>query len=279
MSRVLLEANSVTVRRGGRDRLMNASLALEAGEVVAIVGPNGAGKSTFLKAIAGELKVRQGSVDILGRPLDDWDPRELARVRGVLPQESSLSFPFTALEVVLMGRAPHIGRNSRAQDEEIALDALERVGLGHAAERLYPTLSGGERQRVHLARVLIQLRGEAPGEPKVLLLDEPVSNLDLGQQHRALEIARQVADDGGAVIAVLHDLNLAAQHADRVAVISKGELIETGTPSEVLTESMLQFAFGVDAIILPHPCGTCPLIVSMPTGAGRPGTPPLVKIG
>lgn len=275
MSKVLLEARSVTVRRGGRDRLTDASLDLAAGEILAIVGPNGAGKSTFLKALAGELPLRQGSIEILGRDLGDWDPRELARIRGVLPQESSLSFPFTALEVVLLGRAPHIGRTSRHRDEEIARAALASVELEHTADRLYPTLSGGERQRIHLARVLAQLWNDDEPRPRILLLDEPVSNLDLAQQHRALEIARQIADDGGAVIAVLHDLNLAAQHADRIAVICRGEIIETGTPQEVLTQALLRRAFGVEAIILPHPCGDCPLVVSMPT---RP-TPALVQLG
>lgn len=262
MSRVLLEANSVTVRRGGRDRLMNASLALEAGEVVAIVGPNGAGKSTFLKAIAGELKIRQGSVDILGRPLDDWDPRELARVRGVLPQESSLSFPFTALEVVLMGRAPHIGRNSRAQDEEIALDALERVGLGHAAERLYPTLSGGERQRVQFARVLAQLAGAPEGEAQALLLDEPTSNLDLEHQHTILRVAKELCGRGLAVMAILHDLDLASTYADRLLLLQEGRVAAEGEPWEVLTEELVSQVFSVRATVLKHPHADRPLVVT-----------------
>jgi len=277
MSKVLLEARSVTVRRGGRDRLSNASLALAPGEVIAVVGPNGAGKSTFVKALAGELPLRQGSIEVMGRALDDWDPRELARVRGVLPQESSLSFPFTALEVVLLGRAPHIGRTNKQRDEEVARAALAKVELEHAADRLYPTLSGGERQRIHLARVLAQLWNDEPQQPRVLLLDEPVSNLDLAQQQRALEIAREIASDGGAVIAVLHDLNLAAQHADRIAVVCRGEIIETGTPQQVLTQGLLRRAFGVEALILPHPCGDCPLVVSMPNRNGRT-TPELVQI-
>lgn len=278
MSEILLDVRDITVRRGGRDRLSNASFSLAAGETLAIVGPNGAGKSTLLKAIAGELPLRHGTIAILGRTLAEWDPRELARVRGVLPQESTLTFPFTALEVVLMGRAPHLGKSSRRRDEEIARTALAEVQLDHAAHRLYPTLSGGERQRVHLARVLAQLWSEEPGEPRVLLLDEPVSNLDLAQQHRALDLARRVADEGGAAVAVLHDLNLAAQHADRIAVICRGELIKIGTPSEVMTEGLLQRAFGVEALILPHPCGDCPLIVSMPTRPGR-GVRELTTLG
>lgn len=275
MSRPLVEVDHLTVRRGGSDRLSDVSFTLEAGEVLAVVGPNGAGKSTLLKSIAAELPIRRGEIRVLGQPLERWATPRLARIRGVLPQESSLTFPFTALEVVLMGRAPHVGRSSRERDQEIARQALDEVELGALENRLYPTLSGGERQRVHLARVLTQLWTDEPGEPRLLLLDEPVSNLDLARQHRVLELARRLADHGAAVMAVLHDLNLSAQHADRVAILRQGTLVNVGTPREVLTPRLLHHVFDVEAVILPHPCADCPLIVPVPVGGRRGAGAPM----
>ena len=158
----VLSAAGLTVRRGGRALLEDASLSLAPGRVTAVIGPNGAGKSTLLRAITGDLRPDAGSVSFRGRPLADWPVAELARHRAVLPQESDLSFPFRVEEVVRLGRIPHPGGGDSAHDKIVALDCLRQVDLSALADRVYPTLSGGEKQRVHLARALAQLR-PAPG--------------------------------------------------------------------------------------------------------------------
>jgi iron complex transport system ATP-binding protein len=232
-----------------------------------VVGPNGAGKSTLLRVLSGDLRAYDGTVALLGRPLRAWAPDALARARAVLPQESTLTFPFSALEVVMLGRTPHggsVGAHARA----ICLEALAAVAMDAMAERLYPTLSGGERQRVQLARVLAQIwrAADAPGG-RVLFLDEPIASLDLAQQHRALAVARRFAADGVAVLVVLHDLNLAAQHADRVAVLRDGALAAVGAPEAVLTPALVERVFGIPVAVVPHPAGGRPVLVPI---AGAP---------
>lgn len=268
----VLEAFDLTVRAGARTLLGDVSMAVRTGEVLAVVGANGAGKSTLLRALAGDRRYDAGRVTLDGRQLSAWSPESLARRRGVLLQDSSLAFPFTALDVALMGRAPHGGHRSR--DTVIARAALAAVGLETLAHRTYPTMSGGEKQRVQLARVLAQLWGEDLHEPlggtgtagRVLLLDEPVASLDLAQQHHTLLLARQLASQGVAVLAVLHDLNLAAQYADRVAVLRAGQLVSIGAPTYVLNADTVELAFGVPVMVVEHPCADCPLVV--PAGRG-----------
>lgn len=253
------------MRRQGRWLLDGVSLSVGAGEVLVLLGANGAGKSTLLKCLAGDLRPERGQVQLNGRALHHWSALEAARRRAVLPQASPLSFPFTALEVALMGRIPQGGPS--AADMEIALAALGAAEAEHLAERRYTTLSGGERQRVHLGRVLAQLWEPLPGdEPRWLLLDEPTASLDLAHQHSVLALARRWASSGRSqrglgVLVVLHDLNLAAQYADRVAVLKQGRLLEQGRPQEVLRPQPIFDAFGLPVRVLPHPELDCPLIV------------------
>jgi iron complex transport system ATP-binding protein len=228
---------------------------------MALIGPNGAGKSTLLRVLSGEIAPSGGEVKMAGRPLQAWTAKERARMRAVLAQDTVLTFPFTAFEVALMGRFPFNGGHATRRDRDIALETLRYVDVAHLATRLYPTLSGGERQRVQLARVLAQL-WEPQAGPRYLLLDEPTSSLDLAHQHQALRGARRFAQDHGvAVLAVLHDLNLAAQFANRVALLSRGRLAACDTPRAVLTEARLAECFDVQAVILPHPRLNAPLVV------------------
>ena len=256
----MLAARDVHVRVGSSLLLTGVSLTVSSEEVVAVVGPNGAGKSTLLKAICGDLRPASGEVVLNGRRLQAWRPRERGRMMAVLPQESSLTFPFTVLEVVLMGRTPHDPAGRR--DEEIAHAALEAAGMGEFEQRIYPTLSGGERQRVHVARVLAQVWEESHDGPRYLLLDEPTASLDLAFQHRTLETVRRFAAGGAGVLAVLHDLNLAAQFADRIVVLRDGHQLASGCPHAVLTPDIIKTAFAYPAMVLPHPSRTCPLVVS-----------------
>ncbi|HYE57341.1 MAG TPA: heme ABC transporter ATP-binding protein, partial [Rhodothermales bacterium] len=264
----MLRLDHVSVRIGSAALLTDVTLEVTPGTLTALVGPNGAGKSTLLRVASGERVPEAGTVTLDGAPIQTIPPDVLARRRAVLPQESLLSFPFTAFEVALLGRTPyHVGREA---DARAAVSALERAGVLDLSERRYPTLSGGEKQRVHLARVLAQLDGP---EAAMLLLDEPTNNLDLTHQHRVLDVARGLARAGLGVVAVLHDLNLAAQYADRVALLVKGRLVAEGTPTDVLRPELVQRAFDVPVMVVPHPCLDCPLVLPVPHGTVLPDLP------
>ena len=249
-----LQAREVTVQRGGATLLDGVSIQLHAGELVALVGPNGAGKSTLLKTLSGELVPDAGSVLMHERELHNWLPQQAAQMRAVLPQASSLSFSFTALEVVLFGRLPH---RTRARDHEIARAALALTDCSALAERDYLTLSGGEKARVQLARVLAQVwePADAPVPARVLLLDEPTAALDLKHQHSVLRIARERtrSEQAFAVLAVLHDLSLAAQYADGIVLMDRGKIVDSGPPAQVLTPEQLQAVFGYPVRVVPLP--------------------------
>jgi iron complex transport system ATP-binding protein len=260
----LIEARRVHVAVGSKVLLEDISLNVREGEVLAVVGPNGAGKSTLRKALCGDVQLSGGDVLMNGRSLNDWPLIERARLRAVMPQDSTLNFPFTVLEVVLMGRAPHLRGAESLHDVEIARAALAAVEAGHLEERLYPTLSGGERQRVHLARVLTQIWERSTEGDRYLLLDEPTSNLDLAHQHSTLVVARRFAHEGAGVLVILHDLNLAAQYADRVVMLNQGRLVNCGTPTEVLTRDAIYETFAVRAVVTKHPFMDCPLVVPVP---------------
>jgi iron complex transport system ATP-binding protein len=258
-----LSAREVDVVRGRRRILRQLSLEVRPGELLAVVGPNGAGKSTLLAALAGEVDCTAGEVLFEGLPLSCWKPQARALKLGVLPQESTLSFGFTALEVVLMGRTPHGPERGGREDTRIALAALEAAGTAHLASRAYPTLSGGERQRVQLARVLAQL-WEAPAHGhRYLLLDEPTASLDLAHQHLVLELAVRFAQQGGAVLAILHDLNLAARYANQLAVLAEGQVAALGAPAEVLQPGLIERIFGIHVKLLEHTGSPVPLIVPL----------------
>jgi iron complex transport system ATP-binding protein len=270
----LIAARQVGVRRGGRWLVRDVSLEVAAGEVVALLGPNGAGKTTLLRVLSAEEPPDEGEVDLLGRPLQRWPARELGRMRAVLAQSSSLDFGFTVFEVALMGRMPHVDFKETPHDLQIVEGALQAAGVAHLSERIYTTLSGGERQRVQLARVMAQLgappaavTGGSTAAPRLLLLDEPTSNLDVAHQHAALALARQQARSGAAVLAVLHDLNLAGQYADRLALMRDGHLVACGPPAQVLTFENIWRVFEVDTLVVPHPTLPVPLVVT--TGSGR----------
>ena len=254
------EAQGLCIRRGGRALIHDLDLNLAAGEVLAVLGANGAGKSTLLRTLSAELSPDRGEVRLNGQALSAWPPRELAKRRAVLSQHSPLDFPFTACEVVLMGRIPFGGPS--AEDVHRATHALAEIEIAHLAERRYTTLSGGERQRVHLARVLVQIWDPLPErEPRFLLLDEPTASLDIAHQHATLALARRWARHDLGVLVVLHDLNLAAQYADRVAVLKAGRLLAVDAPETVLAPDLIAEAFGLPVQILAHPELGCPLIV------------------
>ena len=243
----MIVARGVTVRAGGATLVDDVSLDVSAGEVVALVGPNGAGKTTLLGALAGDRRLAAGRVSIAGRDLIRLRGRQLARRRAVLPQRSGLAAAFSALEVVMLGLVDPCG------DEEARRRAarrrLDEVELGHLAARSYPTLSGGEQQRVQLARVLAQL-GDAGG--RALFLDEPTAALDPRHQQVVLARARHAARAGHAVVAVLHDLSLAARWADRLVLLHRGSVSGCGRPEDVLRPDLLRAVFSIGFDLVPH---------------------------
>ena len=243
------EMADIVLERGGRRLLDGVSLALNPGTVTVVIGPNGAGKSTLLKVLAGELRPARGRVTLEGRDIAALPPALLARRRAVLAQSTEVAFPFTVAEVVgigLMGA----GAGVEARIEQ----ALARVDLAGFASRRIAQLSGGERQRVHLARVLAQLDGGGEGTG-FLLLDEPTSSLDLSHQLLVLDVARRHARAGGGVLAILHDLNLAAMAADVLVVVETGRIAASGPPADVLTDDLLRKVFGVAARMNAVPAG------------------------
>lgn len=241
-----ISGEGVCVELGGKAVLREVDLPVMAGEVLALVGPNGAGKSTLLAALAGDLPLASGRILLSGQPLNHWRAEELALRRAMLLQQVQLSFPFSVLDVVRMGRAPWSNTTASALDDELVGYAMSATDVANFAGRKFSELSGGEKARVALARVLAQDTG-------VLMLDEPTAALDLRHQELVLQVARARAAAGRAVVVVLHDLNLAAGYADKVAVLEKGRLAALGAPGEVLTEDVLSrvYQHGID--VMAHP--------------------------
>ena len=255
----------VGVDRAGRAVVDGVSLTVEQGEVVALMGPNGAGKSTLLATMAGDVRPDRGTVRLNGRPLADWSALQQARQRAVLPQQQDVGFAFTAAEIVLLGRSPHDGGRPGATDRAIAAEAMRRTGALALADRRFPTLSGGERARVMLARAFAQvLQPATTGAPRALLLDEPTAALDIAHQHLVFDAVRALAADGVAVVVVLHDPNLAAGFADRVALIRDGRVLAFGPVATTLTEALAGACFAVTMRRVPHPTRDVPLLVAVP---------------
>ncbi|MFI6420871.1 heme ABC transporter ATP-binding protein [Streptomyces sp. NPDC050842] len=251
---LVAEALGLRVSLGGRAVLDGVGIGVRAGEVLALVGPNGAGKSTLLAALAADLAPSDGEIRIGGRPAHDWSAGELALRRAVLPQAAALSFPFPVAEVVRMGRAPWAGTEREDEDEAAVALAMAATEVEAFAGRPFSALSGGERARVALARVLAQRTG-------LLLLDEPTAALDLRHQELVLRVCRERAAAGDAVVVVLHDLGLAAAHADRVAVLHCGRIEADGPPSEVLDAEVLSRVYRQPVEVFPHPRTGVPLVV------------------
>lgn len=270
----MIEAKHIHYKIADKYLLRDVNLTASTGEVVAIVGANGAGKSTLLKVLAGALQPSTGHIWLNQRSLSIWKQDALAKVRGVLSQSVHLSFPMTALEIVALGRYAYHAQESSVQALHIAKWALEQVKMRAFANRSLLTLSGGEQQRVHLARVLAQIHEQEFDQTKYLLLDEPVSSLDIAQQHHLLGLVRNFSKNLGlSVLVIIHDMNLAAQYADRVIMLKKGEVVESGTPGKVFVPETIYEVFGVQTFVNPHPVYNCPQIVTLGNGAMTPPIP------
>lgn len=259
-----LQAAGVDVLLGGKLVVDGVDCTVPAGALSALVGPNGAGKSTLLRALAGVVPVRSGTVLWQGRDLLRLPRRQRARVAALAEQESGTDAPLTVRDVVSLGTMPHrslLGFGTSEDDADVAA-ALQAAGVPQLAERLFSELSGGQRQRVQLARALAQ-------KPQLLLLDEPTNHLDPHAQLTTLHLMRELAGQGIAVIAALHDLTHAAAHCDHVIVLCGGTVVAAGDPRTVLTAELIRTVYGVQAHVLEHPATGRPLIaLSLPPDSG-----------
>lgn len=241
---VNVRIENLSVRLGRRQVLESVGTTLTAGSLVGIIGPNGAGKSTLVRAMLGLIKPAAGSVTIDGQDMATMPPRDIARAIAYLPQGQTLHWPLSVERLVALGRLPHLAPLSRIGDEDRAIvaAAMERADIGHIRHRIATELSGGERARVLLARAL------AVGA-KGLVADEPLASLDPGHQIDVMSLLKREAQAGGLIVAVLHDLTMAARYCDRIIMIDKGRLVAEGTPAEVLTADLLARVYGIRALV------------------------------
>ncbi len=242
-----LEANRVSAQYGTSDKsaVVDVSIVVSAGELLAVIGPNGAGKTTLIRVLTGLLPASPGEVRVFGRPLHELDRREIARRVAVVPQHTHVAFGFTVREVVAMGRAPHQGSMllSTKTDREIVDSVLERTHLSSLAHRPVSGLSGGEQKRVAVARALAQ-------QPDVLVLDEAGAHLDIRHRIELLSLVRhEIRERNLACLSVMHDLSEVAQNADRVAILHEGRIRAQGTVEQVMTYRILRETFGVDLYV------------------------------
>ncbi len=268
----MLTLHSISYKTLFTTLLDEVNLSLHAGEVVALCGCNGAGKSTLLKIMAGSLLPSQGQVLLNGLPLSQWSPQQLARQRAVLPQSSSLHFSFSVFEVVMLGRFPHGGGNHCAADREVVQQALALFDVEHLARRDVTTLSGGETCRVHLARVYAQITPASSTQdaalmtPRFLLLDEPTAALDIAHQHRVLQQIQALTQHKLGVLLIVHDLNLAAQYADRMIMLKQGRVRHSGPTQALMTPAVIEECLGFQSIITPHPISQHPVMLPLTQG-------------
>jgi iron complex transport system ATP-binding protein len=263
--KVCYEIDRLRLRLGEAEILRGVSVAFAEGQMTAIVGPNGAGKSTLMSVLSAFRTHYEGRCLFRGREVREWNRRELAREMAFIPQSVRIEFPFTAEQVVFMGRTPHCRGLFESREDRAAVErALATTDVLGFAGRDFRALSGGERQRVLLASALAQ-------QPAVLLLDEPTTFLDLQHQVRTYELLRDLCGRGITVVAVTHDLNLAASYADRIVVLAEGRVAADAAPEAVLRPALLREVFGVHAEVRVGPAGRPWVIYGQ--GASPDGTP------
>ena len=257
MSEPAVAATSLTYRVGDATLVSNVDFTAARGELVAVIGPNGAGKSTLLNLLSGDLQPSEGQVVLDSVDIADALPGDLALVRSMLTQRTPVDIPYTAAQVVSMGRFPHRRdeANSAERDSAAVAEAMDRTDTSRFAGRVYATLSGGERTRVSLARVFAQ-------KTPIVFLDEPTTALDVAHQERIMGETVRLSREQRAVVVVLHDLNAAAVHADRIVLMNQSEVVAGGRPREVLQEALLSEVYAQRMVVVDHPFRDCPLVLA-----------------
>lgn len=257
----MLKASGISYKVGHKEILRDINASFLPGEFNMILGPNGSGKSTFLRIFSGELQANTGSITYANKKISTIKKAELAKERAVMSQQPELSFPLTVEEVVMMGRYPHFNFNPGKKDEAICDEVITKMNLQSFKERNYLTLSGGEKQRVQYARVLAQIWEKPQSGYRYLFLDEPLTSLDINYQQEFLQVAHQFAKADTVLIAVIHDINLAIQYADKLFFFKEGQLTAQGKPVDILTEALIQQVFGVKTTIITNPVTGTPLVI------------------
>ena len=257
----MLRAEKISLNINGAVLLNDIDLDIASGSVTAIMGPNGAGKTSLLRVLTGELSPTQGQVFFNQKPLEEWVASEKAAAMSVLAQSPQLNFPFTAEEVVALGRTPH--SSGLVRDKEIIAEALQLVDCEYLRHRIYTQLSGGEKQRVQFARVLAQIWEPVAGQGQLLVLDEPTASFDLAHQKMMLDTIAYLSKKNISVLIVLHDINLAINCADQLVLIGCGEIQAKGEPSKVLSKDVVRQVFGADVDIVAHPTTGRPVVIPL----------------
>lgn len=255
----MLEVRNISYTIQRKNILKDISFEGKAGCFIGILGPNGAGKSTLLKLLSREHKTQNGTIFLNGKNIHEYEITDLARNRAVMTQSITMTSQFTVHEVVMMGRYAYF-KNTPSQNDICAVKkALDKTGLNDYGQRTYSSLSGGEQQRVQFARVLAQMDHDAT-KPKLLLLDEPLNNLDIKYQHQLMESAMNFAQKGNLVMAVLHDINLASLYAHELLLMAKGQLKAIGEAREVINEKILEECYDFPVKVAEHPYHKCPVV-------------------
>jgi len=257
----MLRTENISFSVGKKQILKNVSATFLPGEFNMILGPNGSGKSSFLKIFSGEINKYQGTVLYDDKKIKELRKEELAKKRAVMSQQADLGFPLLVEEVVMMGRYPHFTFNPNKKDITICNEVIERMNLVGFKDRNYLTLSGGEKQRVQYARVLAQVWEKPIDGYRYLFLDEPLNSLDISYQHEFLQAAIELIKDHTVLIAVMHDINLAAHYADNLFFLKEGELVVHGKPKEILTEDIIEKVFNIKTKVIENPVTGKPLII------------------
>ena len=258
---IKIEAQDICLSYDRKIVLSGLTFQLRPGEMVGLIGPNGCGKSTVIRALSHTIVPYSGKILLGGQDITRLPRRDLARLLAVVPQMPLLPSAFTAFEIVLMGRNPHLGlfQYEKQKDLDIVWRAMGKTGTQPLAERRVGELSGGEIQSLLIARALVQ-------ETKAILLDEPTANLDIGRQLEVLDLIKTLCrEDNLVVLAALHDLNLAAQYCDRLILINNGQIYAEGTPSEVITADTIAAVYGAESCVYKHPANGLPCVL---LGAG-----------
>ncbi|MBS1510622.1 MAG: heme ABC transporter ATP-binding protein [Bacteroidetes bacterium] len=257
----MLSTRDIQFQIGKKTILKGISIDFLPGEFAMILGPNGSGKSSFLKIFSGQTDVYNGSVQYDNTPLKNISKEKLAKFRAVMSQQPELNFPLSVGEVVMMGRYPHFDFTPTKNDHHICNEVMNQMNLHGFKDRNYITLSGGEKQRVQYARVLAQIWESPANGCRYLFLDEPLNNLDINYQQQFLQLAKIFKSHNTVLIAVMHDINLALQHADKLIFLKDGELVVAGPPAEVVNEQLIEHVFGVKSTIIENPLTRQPLLI------------------